>query len=172
MTIWEELGLLFTEMSPWTIILLIVGSALIILDAFDTGFDITGISGLAAVIGGIVLRMINGGTLLMLVVMLLIVSVIVFLSVFLIFRSAEKGWLSRTALFDKTPAVPYDKTEGTPDYSSLIGMTGKTETVLKPVGKVKIDNTLYDAVCECFIEKGLMVEVIGTEGYKITVRAK
>ena len=170
---WEELGRLFREMSAWTIGLLLLGVVLIIIDAFDTGFDLTGLAGIVSVVAGIVIRMLNGGTWLMFFVMLLMAAAVVAVAVFLIFRSATKGWLSRTALFDPTPAVPYDKTEGTPDYTDLVGKEGQTATVLRPVGRVKIDDAFYDAVCEdSFIENGVPIEVTAAEGCKLTVRAK
>src|SRR6218665_1841430 len=53
----------------------------------------------------------------------------------------------------------------------LIGKKGITHTVLRPGGKVIIEEQLYDACSRGeYVEKGEAVEVIGTEG--VTIRVK
>ena len=71
----------------------------------------------------------------------------------------------------KNTAVPEGATEGTPKYKELIGKTGETITELRPVGKAKIGDKIYDVTSEDgFVNKGVGIEVVAAEGVKITVR--
>jgi membrane-bound serine protease (ClpP class) len=52
-----------------------------------------------------------------------------------------------------------------------MGKRGKTQTILRPSGKVLIEGQVYDAFTRGdFIEKDETIEVIGTEG--VTLRVK
>ena len=54
---------------------------------------------------------------------------------------------------------------------SLLGKSGIAHTVLRPSGKVFIDEQVYDAFTRGeSVEKGESIEVIGTEG--VTLRVK
>ena len=104
--------------------------------------------------------------------LLLLLEIIVLTLAFgLMAYSVKKGWISRTALVEKNTAVPEGATEGTPKYKELIGKTGETITELRPVGKAKIDDKIYDVTSEDgFVDKGVGIEVVAAEGVKITVR--
>jgi membrane-bound serine protease (ClpP class) len=55
--------------------------------------------------------------------------------------------------------------------NDVIGKTGKTTSMLRPAGKIWIDDNIYDAISESsFIEKGEMVKVLRVEGYSLVVR--
>lgn len=59
------------------------------------------------------------------------------------------------------------------DYSSLIGKTGVALTILRPSGKVIIEEEKIDVVAEGdFINKDMKVEVIEVEGNRVIVREK
>jgi membrane-bound serine protease (ClpP class) len=53
----------------------------------------------------------------------------------------------------------------------MIGKIGITETILRPSGKILIDNELYDATTQGdFIEKGLPIVVVGQDGSALRVK--
>ena len=53
----------------------------------------------------------------------------------------------------------------------LIGKTGIAHTVLRPSGKVLIDDQVYDAFTRGdYVQKGDPIEVIGTEGITLKVK--
>jgi membrane-bound serine protease (ClpP class) len=55
--------------------------------------------------------------------------------------------------------------------ANLLGQKGKAFTILRPSGKVIIDEQIYDAFTRGdFIEKGESIEVIGTEGVTLKVK--
>ena len=54
---------------------------------------------------------------------------------------------------------------------SLIGATGIVESVLRPSGRIKIDNEVYDAYTRGeYLNKGEKIEVIATEGTSLKVK--
>ena len=84
--------------------------------------------------------------------------------------TAKKGWLNRSPLIESSTAVAFGHSDGTADYSALVGAVGVARTDLRPVGKVEIDAVLYDVVTEgFFIKNGEAVRVVSVEGSKITV---
>jgi membrane-bound serine protease (ClpP class) len=55
--------------------------------------------------------------------------------------------------------------------NDVIGKTGKTTSMLRPAGKIWIDDNIYDAISESsFIENGEIVKVLRVEGYSLVVR--
>jgi len=59
----------------------------------------------------------------------------------------------------------------TSDYNNLIGKEGISESILRPAGKARIDDILYDVVSETdFIKKDVLIRVVKIEGNNIIVR--
>ena len=81
-------------------------------------------------------------------------------------RIGEKGMFRKIALTtDLASSGSADKKVGL-----LVGKTGKAMTVLRPSGKVIIDNEVYDAVSnQGFIDKGTMVTVVKVENMQVYV---
>ena len=146
----------------------LVGSALVITEAFIPGFGVAGISGIVLEI--IALRccwLLHGTvpTLLALAGVLLLIGLAVFLSV----RSVRSGRLSRSPLVLNDTETPAG--EDKPDH--WIGMEGIAVTALRPAGEIEIDGVrLHAASAGDFIEKGAPVLVTGTEGDHYTIRRK
>ncbi|MCL1901937.1 MAG: NfeD family protein [Firmicutes bacterium] len=104
-----------------------------------------------------------------LVFLLLVVVLIVFLLMLLLVRL---GWISHTVLVQNKTAVPMDITEGTLDYTPLLGRTGIATTQLRPIGKALIDDEEYDVIAfnGMMFEKDTKVVVTKVEGVKIIVK--
>lgn len=57
------------------------------------------------------------------------------------------------------------------DYSMMIGKTGTAYSILRPAGKVMIDNDIFDAtVTSGFVDEGEKVEVVGYQTGQLFVK--
>jgi membrane-bound serine protease (ClpP class) len=164
----------------WEILIFIAGIVLIILEVFVIpGFGVAGVTGIVLVVVGLVLSLlanvrfdfsfIQMNTILeaVFVVILAIMGAIV-----LSFQSAKV--LFTNPRFGMALAHTQNHAEGyiAPDSSQqdLIGREGITFSMLRPGGKVMIDNDVYDAVCrESFIEKGNKVKVVAFQNAQLIV---
>lgn len=161
---------LFTEMNAWAIVLFVLGIIFCAIEACVPGFGFFGIAGTIMIVAGIVVRMVCGGDLYMLLYMILIALALFSLLFFVVSLLIRKSKLGKTAIFNVGTAVPEDKTEGTRDYDFLAGKTGVVTSVLRPAGKVKIDDEIFDVVArDGFVEAGASVKVVAVEGSKIIV---
>lgn len=161
---------LFTEMNGWTIVLFVLGIIFCAIEACVPGFGFFGIAGTIMIVAGIIVRMIFGGDLYMLLYMVLIALVLFGLFFFVASVLIRKSRLGKTAIFNVGTAVPEDITEGTRDYSSIVGKTGVVTSVLRPAGKVKIEDEIIDVVArDGFVEAGASVKVLSVEGSKVIV---
>jgi membrane-bound serine protease (ClpP class) len=171
---WEQFVLLFQEMGIVPAICLLVGLILLIIEIFQPGFGVFGGLGCLLTIIGIVIRVADSGTanpFALLFIMLLLISLVVVAAFLIMIRSARSGWLKRTPLFEEGTAVNRDFSDGTKNYSYLIGKKGITITNLRPSGYASIEGETYDVTAEgFFIEKDVLVKVIGTEGVKVIVK--
>ena len=161
---------LFTEMNAWTIAVFALGIIFCAIEMFVPGFGVFGTVGTILVVVGIVLRMIFGGDLLMLLYMVLIALALFILMFWLLSRIITKGRLSKTALFHVDSAVPTGVTEGTRDFSYLVGQVGEVETMLHPIGRAIFNGEIVDVVArDGFIQKGAKVLVTYVEGQRVVV---
>ena len=161
---------LFTEMNAWTIAVFVLGIIFCAIEMIVPGFGFFGISGTILVVAGIVLRMIFGGDLLMLLYMLLIAMALFILMFWVFSRLITKSRLSKTALFHVDSAVPTGVTEGTRDFSFLLGEVGEAETVLHPIGRACFNGGTFDVVArDGYIAKGAKVLVTYVEGQRVVV---
>ena len=146
----------------------VVGSGLVLVEAFIPGFGVAGICGVILEI--VALRccwLLHGTvpTLLALLGVLLLIGLAVFFS----YRSAMNGRLSKSHLVLNATEVPAG--ESKPDH--WIGKVGVTVTALRPAGQIEIEGTRLNAASSGeFIEKGVPVLVTGTEGDHYVIRRK
>ncbi len=160
-------------MDPFTLNLImiigfVIGSGLIIVEAFIPGFGVAGICGVILEIVALRCCWLLHGTvpaLLALAGILLLIGLAVFLS----YRSAMNGRLSKSNLVLKDTETAAD--ESKPDQ--WIGMEGVAVTALRPAGRIEIGGTCLNAASTGeFIEKGSPVLVIGQEGDHYVIRKK
>ena len=164
---------LFSEMKPVVYVLFVVGIIFCVVEILTPGTGFFGISGIVCVIAGIIMRMIQGGDIFMFIWMILIFIILFVGGMLLIMRSGTKGWLSRTPIFNVGTAVPEGITEGTKDFSSLIGATGITITILRPIGQAKINDEVVDVIAQSgMIEQNVKIVVIEVEGQRVVVKEK
>jgi membrane-bound serine protease (ClpP class) len=166
----------------WEILVFVFGVLLIALEIFVIpGFGIAGITGIILLFGGLILSMVNNigfnfepinTEALSTSILVVLVSAVFGIggSVALAMRLLKTNMFSRIAL-----NAVQKKSEGFVGTSQLeqklIGKTGTALTVLRPSGKVTIDNENYDATSAVgFIEKDTPVIVEKYESAQLFVR--
>ena len=174
MTFWQEVALVFTEIGWIPAICIILGLIFIIIEIFQPGFGFFGITGAILVIVGIAVRVYNNGggnPIIQVVVLVGVVALVLTIALLLMMWSMRKGWLSRTGFVQKSSAVNEVISDGTQDYSTLIGKVGVAKTVLRPSGNALIEGKIYSVVTEdSFIDKDTKIIVDSVEGVRIVVK--
>lgn len=167
----------------WEIIVFIIGLILIAVELFAIpGFGVAGILGVIMVVAGLALSMVNNmgfdfsnfpfGEL---VSAFFIVVIATFLSLMFSF------WLSKrlfttTTFGELALASTQEKSEGFTSavsaYTQMIGKEGIAKTVLRPSGKILLENEeTYDATAESgFIERGEKIKVTRYSNAQLFVR--
>ncbi len=164
----------------WELVLFVVGLLLIALEvAVIPGFGVAGIAGVTFTFSALVLVMLNNDmfdftlvpesdiiTAFSTTMIALVGSIgIMFFGGF---RLVNSKAFKRIALMDTQ-----DKSEGytAKFHEAMIGQTGIVHSVLRPAGKVMIDDTLYDALTRgSYLDKGTEITVISEEGNALVVR--
>lgn len=165
----------------WEIIALFVGIILLIAEIFVLpGFGIAGIVGITLTLVSLILIMLNNDFFNFEFVPLGNIIVATFATVggltggvLLLFFGGAR--LSKTRAFQKIALN--DTQEKSQGYTvntlsdTLLGKKGTAYTVLRPGGKVIIDDQIYDAFTRGdYVEKGDPIEVIGNEGITLKVK--
>ena len=167
----------------WEILLFIVGVILIAVEIFAIpGFGVTGVLGIIFVLTGLTLSMtgnmgldFTGVALTALVKSFFIVVIAMFASLILSFYFGKKILTSTIfghLALDSEQLKEAGFTSSDSTYQSMVGNTGVAFTVLRPAGKVKIGDDIFDATAEAgFIEKGKKVRVTGYQTSQLFVIA-
>jgi len=167
----------------WEVIALMVGIILLIAEIFIIpGFGVAGILGIGLTVGSLILIMLNNDFFNFEFVPLGDIVVASFTAIggltagaLLLFFGGAK--LTETKAFRRIALT--DTQKSSHGYSvnvnakELIGKTGIAHTVLRPSGKVMIDDQVYDAFTRGdYVQKGDPIEVIATEGITLKVKLK
>lgn len=170
----------------WEILLFAAGLILIAVEIFALpGFGVAGISGIILSFAGLVLSLINNvnfdfegvqpekitaalATVIVAVFSGFVLSLLLSKKLF----SSRSGVLANLSLYEVQ-----EKSQGfvgvDPALALLAGKTGTAWTVLRPSGKVRIEDKIYDAVSLYgMIEKGSPVLVVRAEAAQLYVEAK
>ncbi len=165
----------------WEILMFGVGILLLILEVFVIpGFGIAGIAGLTFTIGALVLVMLNNDwfdftfvpNAEILVSLLSILSGIVGAIIIMFIggvRLTQSHFFKRIAL--QTTFNSSDGYSSNFRKESMIGKKGIAHTVLRPSGKVLIDDEIYDAYSRGeHIDKDSLIVVVNDEGSSLKVK--
>jgi membrane-bound serine protease (ClpP class) len=165
----------------WEIIALFIGVGLLVAEIFVIpGFGVAGVAGIVLTVSSLILIMLNNDNFnfewvsmhSLLMASLATVGGLSGGALLLFFGGAK---LSETKAFKRmtlteTQSSSKGYTVNTQE-NSLIGKQGNTHTVLRPSGKVVIDQLVYDAFTQGdYNEKGERIEVISTEGVTLKVK--
>jgi membrane-bound serine protease (ClpP class) len=165
----------------WEIIILFVGVALLAAEIFVIpGFGIAGISGIILTVGSLVLIMLRNDYFNFEYVPFGDITLALFaavggLSGGIVLLVVGGAKLTNTAAFKKIAlSDTQQSSQGYTVNSNALNMSGKrgvAHTILRPSGKIMIENKMYDAFTRGeFIERGEPIEVISTEGVTLKVK--
>lgn len=163
----------------WEIIIFVVGLILIAFEIFVIpGFGVAGISGIILVCAGLFLSLIGNvdfdfdgvsskDAVNSLFTVVIGISMSFGLIIFLLSRIGKKGSMFHQVALTSDQegfiSVPEEQKQ-------LIGAEGVASTILRPSGKVLINNEHYDAVAlQSFVEKGKHIKVIKYENSQLYV---
>lgn len=175
MTFWQNVALAFTDIGWVTALCLIAGIIFVIIEMCEPGVGFFGITGTILIIAALVFRAIrtgeNGNPVIHVLVLLLLVVLILGISWGVVIYSMRKGWLSRTGFVTRSTAVSRERSEGTEDFSFLLGKKGVTLTTLRPSGTVEIEGKQYDVVSfSGYYDRNVEVFVFNVSGNIVTVK--
>lgn len=166
----------------WEILVFVAGLALLVVEIFAIpGFGVAGISGITLMITGLALSLVgnvafdfSGVGLMGLFKSFAFVTFFFFLALIGSIWVGAKLLTSSPLSFLALKSVQ-NRDEGYVSISaamqSLVGQEGEAYTILRPSGKVKIGDQVFDAIAESsWIPKGSNVKVIRHEATQIYVR--
>jgi len=166
----------------WEILLFIVGVILIAIEIFVApGFGVPGILGIVFILSGLTLSMTgNVGfnfsevALEGLVKSFFIVVIAMFSSLLLSLYFGKKVFTSNIfghLALDSVQKQDDGFTSSDKNYEDMLNKTGIAHTVLRPAGKIKIANVIYDATAEAgFIDKDSKIRVTNYQTSQLFVR--
>ena len=168
---WDEFVSLFTEMNLVPAILLILGLIFCIIEMFVPGFGVFGITGGRCLLGGVVAKMLYGGTVTQLFILLFLIAIVLLIIFGIVVWSAKRGVLSRSPLILKETALPENYDQVDAKLEKLIGQEGITITVFRPQGTLQIGDKFYDAISiDEYLERGTRVKVVELQGSTLYVK--
>ena len=152
-----------------TLICLIVGFVLLVIEMFLPGIGIAGVSGVLSLIAVVVMQLGWGNPRVALYV-IAITMLIIILGLIWIIRSFQKGRLSKSFLVLREQSDGTSVPEIASARSSLVGKSGIAVTTLRPAGIAEIEGKRVDVTTAGeFIQKGSRVTVVKAEGIQILV---
>ncbi len=165
----------------WEIVMFIVGVILIAVEIFAIpGFGVPGILGIIFIVAGLTLSMtgnigfdFTGIEVTGLVKSFFIVIIAMFASILLSFYFGRKVLTTTTfghLALDSVQEKDQGFTSSDNAYEKMLGQSGIAFTVLRPAGKVKIGDEIFDASAEAgYIEKGDKIKVTGYQTSQLFV---
>lgn len=168
----------------WEIVIFFVGIVLLAVELFIVpGFGVFGVSGIMLIFLSLALAMVDNDGLKFtlpnvtaIIHALIIVSVSTFIGLIGSYYLSKKLFATNS-IFNLALSTTQQKEEGfgieIKSFKETIGETGVAYTVLRPAGKVKVNDQIFDAVsATSFIEKGDEIEVIAYENAQLIVKKK
>ncbi len=165
----------------WEILVFVSGMILLAVEIFIIpGFGIAGIGGIILMFGALILALLNNvdfdfGDVPVSHANRAVLTVVAglglgfVLMIYLAYRVGQNGFLQKMAL-SKEEKVSEGYIAVSVKEMNLIGHTGVAGTILRPSGKVIIDNEYYDAVAMYgYIDKGSPIKVVKYEQAQLYV---
>ena len=150
-----------------TVVMLIVGFALVVVEMYIPGFGLPGIAGFLLLAGGIFFA---HPTPLQALIMVVVIVALLCIALSICIHSAANGRLAKSKLVLHDVATQAEAEGG--DMGYFVGRKGVTHTVLRPAGTAEFDGVKLNVVSDGdFIDAGSAVVVDRVEGSRIVVRA-
>lgn len=137
----------------------VLGLILLLVEVFIPGFGFFGISGFSCVGVGIIFKICIGEKLESIILVLAIALVLSIGFIFILIYSSKKG---KGLLISKGSSLPTIYNDD--DLKIFIEQKGETVTTCKPVGKIRLDNEIYEAKSlNGFLEIGTQIKVVSVK---------
>ena len=161
-----DLSSLLIQYLP-SIVLLLVGFVLVVIEMYVPGFGVPGIAGILMLIGGVYFAHPSP---LGAVIMALIIVALLCIALSICLHSAANGRLAKSKFVLHDVATKAESTE-TSDMNYFVGRIGEARTVLRPAGMAEFDGVKLNVVSDGeYIATGAKVIVDRVEGNRIVVR--
>ncbi|MDE6398016.1 MAG: hypothetical protein K2L51_01715 [Clostridiales bacterium] len=157
---------LFGGMSIVTFMLIASGLILIVVEFFQPSYGIAAGCGALITLTGITVRMLSGGTLIMLFFMVFFCAVVLCAAYTLMLVTQKRAWLSTSLALKLKRSVLEEESES---YDSLLGRKGIATTDIAESGHIAVDDVNLFVTCDDFIPKGCAVRVVRVNGDRISV---
>jgi len=156
------------------IVLLIVGIGLALLEVLVPSGGILGLLATAALVGSLVLAFMEGAT--SGFVVLAAVAILLPVAIVLGFKWLPKSPFGKRLILYTPKETPEQLGVAgvcAEDFSSLVGKTGLTDSMLRPSGFAMIDDERYTVVSAGdMVDEGVPIEVVSVEGNSIVVEER
>ncbi len=152
-----------------TIICLVVGVVLLLVELVVPGFGVSGILGLVALVAAVVLQIGNPtGMLFVIAIALFVIAAVVLL----IYRSVMKGRLGRSKIILQEQIDGESNALSEAEQQALVGKSGTTLSPLRPSGIALVAGRRLNVMTDGeFLDKDVPVTVVQAAGLRILVRA-
>jgi len=151
-----------------TIICLVVGLLLLILEMFTPGVGVPGGAGLLCLLAVVIMQL-GWGSPKIGILIVAIVLVILVLTLLLFIRSFQRGRLSRSPLVLQD-AISGSSGEPPATESALLGSIGVSITPLRPSGTIAVSGKRLNVTTDgAFIAAGKQVKIVGQNGLDLIV---
>lgn len=165
----------------WEVLIFVAGLVLIILEVFVIpGFGVAGVAGIVLVITGLTLSLLYNVAFDFSMVTFNAILEAVFVVIIAIFGSTILSFMGlQHVLSNERYGLALNKQMDKSDgfvaassiYTEMIGSDAKAYTILRPAGKIEINQKIFDAVAEeSYIEKGTLVKVVNYINNQLVVR--
>lgn len=150
-----------------TLLCLLLGAVLMIVEVFLPGFGLPGISGIVLIGAGVAITWLKAGALSALATLLVVIAVLAVLISFVMRRTTEDGAHARIFLREK------EELHGREDMQVLLGKQGRSTSALRPAGIGDFDGVRLNVVTEGgYIERDRPIEIVNVDGARIVVRER
>lgn len=142
----EDLKLLFVQMSPLCIALVVSGLAIFAIFSFTKKLKFLTVVGFGLVVAGITIRRLDGANNLQLLYLCIICAVV--LSIFFVVmlrKNRNKKLFVKVRQADRNTTVPINAELKDISLNSLKGQNAVAFTDLRPMGKIKLDGEIFEA---------------------------
>ena len=151
------------------VLLLVIGFILVVIEMYVPGFGVPGITGIACLIAGVILK---ANSALEALIMAIVIIALLCVALSISIHSVSKGRLAKSKLVLHETATDAGSI-GENDLKYYLDKTGTTTTVLRPAGMGEFDGVKLNVVSDGeFIAAGETVRVIAVEGNRIVVKAE
>lgn len=164
-----NVAVFFADISVVSIVIFIIGVAMLVAEVFQPGFGFFGIGGIICLVVDII---ITADTLTEGLIMAAVLFVLVALMLMVSAALVSKGHLPKKLVLTESTDSG-SGFSGVEDMQYLLGKEGKAVTDLRPSGMMDMDGVRLDVVSRGdYIRAGTSVEVVEVESNRIVVRSK